>query len=191
MRAIKNEWFLKSRSGRGLFASEFVAEVLKIEMTKKTFFTEFFGEDVILIPVPRSSLIQKNALWPSFQIAKALEDEGFGIVEPILERVNPVPRSSKVPPEQRPSPIDHAKSMCVKKSELLSHNFLLVDDIVTRGHTFMGSAWCLQDAFPNADITAFAAMRTVSNESEFRNLIDPVTGQIIYRPEHNDCLRRP
>lgn len=190
MRAIKNEWPVRSRFGE-LFASEFVAKALKILMAEKDVFTEFFGEDVVLVPAPRSSLIQKNALWPSFQIAKALEDEGFGIVKPILKRITPIPRSSMVPPEQRPSPTDHYESMNAKKSELLSQKFLLVDDIVTRGHTFMGSAWRLQDAFPNAEIKAFAAMRTVSNESEFNGLVDPVVGQITYRPDFDDCLRRP
>jgi hypothetical protein len=34
-------------------------------------------------------------------------------------------------------------------------------------------------------------MRTVSNPSEFRNLYDPVRGEIVYREERGDTLRRP
>jgi phosphoribosylpyrophosphate synthetase len=120
-----------------------------------------------------------------------MEQEKLGIIKTLLERIKPVPKSSMVPPELRPPPTDHYESMKVKKHELPSQKLLLVDDIITRGHTFLGAAWRLQEAFPRAEIIAFAAMRTVSNEFEFRGLIDPVIGQIVYRPEFNDCLRRP
>jgi len=55
----------------------------------------------------------------------------------------------------------------------------------------MGAAWRLQRIFPDVKIKAFAAMRTVSNETEFRGLIDPVIGRVTYRSQYNDCLRRP
>jgi len=190
MRAIKNEGVIRSQLG-DLFAPKFVAKVLKIKIYKKGIFTDFFGEDTVLVPVPRSSPIRKDSLWPSLQIAKAIEHEGLGTVRPVLKRIKPVPRSSMVPPESRPRPTDHYESIKVEKYKLSSQKLLLIDDIVTRGHTFLGSAWCLQKAFPDAKIKAFAAMRTVSIESEFRKIIDPVRGQIIYRPEYNDCLRRP
>ena len=115
----------------------------------------------------------------------------MGTVKPMLRRIKPVPRSSMVPPELRPRPTDHYESIKVEKYKLSAQKLLLVDDIIIRGHTFLGVAWRFQEAFPDAEIKAFATMRTVSNESEFKGLIDPVRGQITYRPEYNDCLRRP
>lgn len=81
--------------------------------------------------------------------------------------------------------------MRVEKSSVITSNIILVDDVVTRGHTFMASAWHIKDSFPNAEAKAFAALKTVSNEIEFRNLVDPVIGKIVYRDEYDDCLRRP
>jgi phosphoribosylpyrophosphate synthetase len=191
MNAIKNELFIQHPQFEELPASEFTAKILKMTIDKRGILTDFFSEEIILIPTPRSSLIRKDALWPSLQIAKAMEQEGLGTTKPLLKRIKPVPKSSMVPPESRPHPTDHYESIEVKKHGLLSQKLLLVDDIVTRGHTFLGAAWRLQEVFPHAAIRAFAAMRTVSNESEFKDFTDPVRGRIMYRPEYDDCLRRP
>ncbi|MDG7031901.1 MAG: phosphoribosyltransferase, partial [Nitrososphaerota archaeon] len=55
---------------------------------------------------------------------------------------------------------------------------LLIDDIITRGATLLGAANRLADAFPNARISAFAAMRTVSNPDEFQREYDPQMGNV-------------
>jgi len=47
-------------------------------------------------------------------------------------------------------------------------SIVLIDDILTRGHTFLGAAWRLHEAFPETKIVAFAAMRTISKEKELR-----------------------
>jgi phosphoribosylpyrophosphate synthetase len=72
-------------------------------------------------------------------------------------------------------------------------NVILVDDIVTRGHTFMGYAWKIEEAYPDVSIHAFAAVRAVSNPDEFKAFYDPVveSGTITYRPDTGDCLSRP
>ncbi len=191
MRAIKNDWHLGCRRFGEILASECIAKILKTDWG--TFFRDFFGEDRILIPVPRSSPIQRGALWPSFRIAQAMEQQSLGRVRNLIERMRPVPKSSLAPPDQRPTPTNHYESMAVTSKLSISPQtkIILVDDIITRGHTFMGAAWCLKKVFPEAEIRAFAAMRTVSNEMEFKGVIDPVRGQITYRPEFDDCIRRP
>ncbi|MDA4132801.1 MAG: phosphoribosyltransferase, partial [Thaumarchaeota archaeon] len=68
---------------------------------------------------------------------------------------------------------------------------LLVDDIVTRGATLLGAANRLAEAFPDARIRGFAAMRTVSNPSDFVDAYQPCTGTIRYREMTGDSLRRP
>ena len=191
MRAIKNDLPIRTTRFGELFASELIAKILKTDW--ETYFLDFFGEDRILVPVPRSSPIRRGALWPSFRIAQAMEQQSLGKVRNLIERTRPVPKSSLAPPDQRPTPTIHYESMAVtsKLSVSPKTKIILVDDIITRGHTFMGAAWCLKRMFPENEIRAFAAMRTVSNEMEFKGVIDPVKGQITYRPESDDCIRRP
>lgn len=66
---------------------------------------------------------------------------------------------------------------------------MIVDDVVTRGATLLGAASRLSEAYPQASIRAFAAMRTVSNPDEFREIRDPVMGKIVYRS--GEAYRHP
>jgi|GEM_PF-304226 hypothetical protein len=189
---IKRTVFIKNGGvtvEKELSASQYVAEVLK-KLVNGGYFSDFFQEDTILIPMPRATPIKKSQLWPSFQIAKAMENEGLGVVRPVLVRTKPVLKSSLASPKQRPKPIDHYESMGINKMvELGSKKLIFVDDIVTRGHTFMGAAWRLKEAFSNVGITAFAAMQTISNKSEFKNHFYPAKGTINYRRDERDCIR--
>ncbi len=58
-------------------------------------------------------------------------------------------------------------------------NILLVDDLVTRRATFLGAASRIAEMYTNTNIKAFAAMRTISNGSEFSDIIDPRNGTIV------------
>jgi phosphoribosylpyrophosphate synthetase len=66
---------------------------------------------------------------------------------------------------------------------------LLIDDIVTRGATFLGAANRLIDALPHAHIRAFAIMRTISEPSAFVHIRDPRIGTIQLR--NNEAYRIP
>lgn len=167
----------------------YVAEQLKI-LVDKGYFSDFFPKDVILVPMPRSSPIKKGQLWPAYQIAKAMEDEGLGVVEPLIQRVSPIQKSSYAPPNKRPKPADHFNSMRVSQIvDLDCNHVLLVDDIVTRGHTFMGAAWRIKVAYPEAEIKAFAAMQTISDKSKFKRYFYPAKGTINYWPNSGTCRR--
>ncbi len=69
-------------------------------------------------------------------------------------------------------------------------NFVIVDDIVTRGATILGCANRLLEAFPEANVAAFAAIRTMSDPDTFVRIIDPRVGRISYREAIDDTLRR-
>jgi predicted amidophosphoribosyltransferase len=149
---------------------------------------------VVLVPVPRSSPIREGDLWPSYEIAKAMQDLRLGRVSTLLERIERVNPSSRSGSEDRPSPLLHFQTIRLQGN--LPANVkcvILVDDIVTRGHTFMGCAWKIEEAYPDVSIHAFAAVRAVSNPDEFKAFYDPVveSGTITYRPDTGDCLRRP
>ena len=53
----------------------------------------------------------------------------------------------------------------------------------------MGAANRTKEAFPNAKIRVFAAIRTISNPDEFSNFIEPCTGKIKLRKM--DAFRTP
>ncbi|MBI1664074.1 MAG: hypothetical protein IS860_11460 [Nitrosopumilus sp.] len=68
----------------------------------------------------------------------------------------------------------------MKVKELLDtpREIVLVDDVITPGATTLGAVNRLADAFPNAKIRVFAAMRTISNPDEFSEIIQPCIGTI-------------
>ena len=59
-----------------------------------------------------------------------------------------------------------------------STEILLIDDVVTRGATLLGVANKLADAFPNARIHGFAALRTISDPNQFIRINDSCVGKI-------------
>ncbi|MCX7999947.1 MAG: phosphoribosyltransferase [Leptospiraceae bacterium] len=192
MNALKNEQTLVIKRENGskqqLPASICIGIFLKENLK---LYEDIFDKRTNLIPLPRSSLITKDALWPSLKIAQALEKEGLGAVFPIIKREKPIRPSSKSKVEERPSPEEHYSSLKIDRRKLKSNKIVLFDDVITRGHTFMGSAWKILESYPEAKIFCFSAMRTISNEEEFKSLVDPVRGKIIYREKTKDCIRRP
>ncbi|HZY95442.1 MAG TPA: phosphoribosyltransferase [Candidatus Bathyarchaeia archaeon] len=145
------------------------------------------------MPVPKSGLAQPGTLWPPERIAIALVAHGVGSkVVPCIVRVTPIRKAAWSGASQRPSPTEQYQTMGVQGSisDLKPKEIVMVDDIVTRGATFLGAANRLVQAFPEARIYAWAAMRTISNSSEFKSLYSPVSETITYRSDSDDSLRR-
>jgi len=185
MKCLKNNWPFGGKD-----PSEIVVQTLLKNVSQ---WSSIFHGDVVLVPVPRSAPMRKGSLWPPFLLAEEMQKVGLGRVSTLLERVEKVNPSSLSRAKDRPGPIKHFESIRLRRSKVSDvKNVILVDDLVTRGHTFMGCAWRIEEAYPEASIHAFAAIRTVSNPDEFRGLFDPVElGTIIYREDRDDCLRRP
>ncbi len=171
--------------------SHYVADVLK-NLVDEGYFSEFFQSDVILVPMPRSAPLKKGQLWPAYQIANAMENKELGVVVPLIQRLMPIQKSSYAPPSKRPKPADHFNSMGINKTAELDLDFeriVLVDDIVTRGHTFMGAGWRLMVTYPDVEIKAFAAMQTISDKSKFKRYFYPAKGVINYWANSGTCRR--
>ncbi len=81
--------------------------------------------------------------------------------------------------------------MIVQKPLEEPERILLIDDIITRGSSFLGGASRIHDVYPKCEIRAFAAMRTITNEFDFGKEYAPVKGEITYRPEVGDTIRSP
>jgi len=170
---------------------QWVAKTVKTNLSSLPF-SSFFSDDTILVPMPKSTPMQKGTLWVPERIATSILERGLGKkVVPMLVRVIAVPKSAWSAPQDRPLPQQHYDSMTVQKPLQEPTKILLVDDIVTRGSTFLGGASRLHDEYPNCEIKAFAAMRTVSSQFDFRKEYEPVKGEITYRPMVGDTMRNP
>lgn len=107
-----------------------------------------------------------------------------------LKRVRALLKAAISAAANRPKAAEHYDSMEVQKILSEPEDIILIDDIVTRGATLIGAANKLADAFPKAHITAFAAIRTISNPAEFEKIYFPVRGTIELQPS-GETIRRP
>ena len=188
MTFIKNDSFVNNPP---IPMSEWIARTMEQQRPSLPF-NSFFQSNTVLVPLPRSSLLQQDSLWVSDRIANALVKRGFGSrVMRCLIRTRALRKSATSPPGQRPSPTEHLQSMAVQGNLESTEEIVLIDDIVTRGHIMIGAANRLLEVFPSSHIRGFAAMRTVSDWMEFSRIYDPQIGSIEYREEYDDALRRP
>jgi predicted amidophosphoribosyltransferase len=173
-----------------ILMSQWIAKIIA-KNKEKLPFRSYFQPDTILVPVPKSSLMRPDTLWVPHRIAYALKSEGLGReVAPCLVRKTPVIKSATSQPSMRPTPDVHYNSLIVQGALSQPRNILLIDDIITRGSTALGSANRLADVYPQANIKAFAAMRTISTPTDFKNFYDPCIGSIELRSS-GDTLRIP
>jgi predicted amidophosphoribosyltransferase len=173
--------------------SDWIANVIRERMSSLPF-AHFFQPDLVLVPVPKSSLMQPHTLWVPLRIATALAKICAGSqVDPCLIRTTAVRKAALSKAPERPKPKEHYDSLRVQQrvSGPPPKEILLVDDIITRGSTLIGSASRLAEAFPGTRIRAFGAMTTISRPSDFVSLSKALIGSIQYRPSSEDTLRRP
>ena len=184
MVCIKQDAFLRS----GKTTSEQIVDYI-ISNLDSLPFKQLFGPDVLLVPVPKSSLIAKGYLWVPERISRALANKNLGIHVPLLERVTGVPKSSSSKPKDRPKAKTHYDSLKVNTTPYRPGKILLIDDIITQGATMVGCAKRLKDLFPDADISGFAAMRSIYKPETFSNFIDPCRGVIKFFPSSGLTFR--
>ena len=187
MLALKNDTFIDDPP---VIISQWVAN--NIKQNKDTLpFSSYFQADSVLVPTPKSSLMLPNTLWVPERIASAIVRAGLAKeVLPCLSRITPVNKAATSLAQDRPKPADHYRTISVQKPLNQPSKIILIDDIITRGSTLLGAANRLADILPNTPIYAFAAMRTISNPSEFNKIYDPCKGEITLRSS-GDTLRRP
>jgi hypothetical protein len=152
---------------------------------------EYFPASATLVPVPRSTLLTAGALWVPQQLCQSLVAKGLGtLVSQALERTEPIPKAARSVSAERPTAARNFDTLRVTRGLEVFEDILLVDDVVTAGATLLGAASRLHEAYPLARIRGFAAARTISNGTEFRALIEPVTGSIDLRADGR-CHRSP
>lgn len=149
-----------------------------------------FGPDVILVPVPRCRPSVGNATWGAGRLAVALHQAGLAAAVWIgLRRRHAVNKSATAPDGERPSVWEHYESLSVEATMVAATRLVLVDDVVTKGRTLLGASMRLREALPNAEVRAFALMRTLGLVPEVEQILDPCEGEIRWRG--NDVQREP
>lgn len=177
--------------GKPIQMSAYVAMEVKRDLATSPLASLFEGAPV-LVPTPSSSLKKPDSLDVQSRIAQALHKEGLGSqVSECLVRAKPLPKSATSWAPNRSTAAQHYDSLVVQDILGNPENVLLVDDVVTRGATLLGAANRLFEIYPKARIRTFAALRTVSNPSEFRGVGESVVGTITLQSNGTGTLRRP
>lgn len=168
-------------------------------------FTLTFGAHVVLVPVPGSRPAQR-ADWTGERLAWCLKEVGLATeVWPLLRRLYAVRKSAFAAAGERPSVLEHCASFAVdgalrgpaaigqgplvKKCRRPELQLTLVDDVITRGRTLLAAAGRLREAFPGAEIRAFALLRTLGPDETLRQILDPCEGEV--RWVSGDARRYP
>lgn len=146
--------------------------------------------DFTLVPTPRSSPLQQKSVWPARSVCNALLRHGIGRdVQPLVFRTHAVPKSAGN--ASRPDAGVHYESFSVVSSllEEAPSRILLVDDVVTRGCTFLAAARRLREAVPGTEVVAFALAR-VQSAGEASVARSPVMEWLLGY-DLKDCSRVP
>jgi predicted amidophosphoribosyltransferase len=144
----------------------------------------------VLVPVPGSVPKRDQSRYVASRLAEALLRQGIGHdTWTGLKRIRRVQKSSTASSAARPSVDLHYESFSIDALPCGSESLVLVDDVITKGRTLLAAAVRLQEAFPAANIRAFALLRTMGLVPEVRRLLDPCRGLISWRG--GDARRSP
>jgi predicted amidophosphoribosyltransferase len=177
------------KNGSTKWLRSYVASVHQ-EVTRKRQFSGFFNEHTLLVPIPISPTATRTSFWVARRLALTLQEAG--LAEEVwtgLRRVSSVERSASAWMWERPTVQQHYRSFAVIPAPRPPTAIVLVDDVITKGRTLVAAAMRLHEAFPNADIRAFALVRTMGLILDVERLFDPCEGVI--RWNGKDAYREP
>ena len=182
----QSELYEQSRSVRGQIKAGRVAiidyAIQTLERPEAQILAPFIEENAILVPIPKSTPIKDDQLWPSMVIAEALREKGYGReIIPCIERTVPLPRSaSNYTAETRPQVDQHIATLNVIPTLIANPTvFTLIDDVLTLGRTSVACAEILSHAYPDATIRVFAMISAEREGHDFDSIFDPQRNTII------------
>lgn len=152
-------------------------------------FPQFFGADVVLVPVPGHAPLAPGAVGTSQRVATALAKRGLGTVSPLLKRTKRVTKSAWATGAARPRATEHFESITFEPSLIRSNRIVLIDDFITRGATLLGAASRLQSEIGSVEIKAFALVRSIT-DGEIDAIRKPTVGTVEL-DAHGESWRQP
>ena len=187
MRALKNGWLVGSPPAP---LTSTIASLLAHTAAPDPV-ASFVGPNAVLVPVPKSALWDEGSLWVPDQLANSMAQVGLGArAARLLVRTEAIPKAATSISSARPDALRHYRTLAVQKDLLPVPEIVLIDDVVTTGAALLGSANRVLESYPDAVVRGFAAIRTVSNSSQFERVIHPVVGTIALH-SNGRCSRRP
>lgn len=159
------------------------------QMLSASVLAGFFLSGDVLVPVPRSAP-KAGGTWAAAALAQALVQEGVGSATwPGLRRISAVNKSATSARGSRPSVARHYDSFRLEPQKFRPPGVVIIDDVITKGRTLLAAAARVREAFPDAEVRAFALLRTLGLISDLHSLLEPCRGQV--RWTDGDALRIP
>jgi hypothetical protein len=163
-----------------------LAAAVWLEARARGRFATVLGNRIVLVPVPGSGVTCAGD-WIGNRLAWCLRELELAVqVWPVLRRCRAVRKSAFAPAGARPSVLEHYESFVIEQAPGGSARqprgaglqLTLVDDVITRGRTLLAAAARLREAFPGAQVRAFALLRTLARDEPLRQLLDPCEGEV-------------
>ena len=173
----------------------FYAGVVHDQAVRHGMLSGLFGGESVLVPMPGSATAPQR-VWAAHRLALALQGVGLGgTVWTGVSRRFPVRKSATALNVDRPTVQQHYESLSVAERWAVTGlpspptRIVIVDDVITKGRTLLAAAVRLYEAFPHADIRAFALVRTMGFVSDVSQSLDPCQG--VVRWARGDARREP
>ena len=176
---------LKARDAR--FMPRY-ADRVRRQVAEPSPLADYFGDCSVLIPIPGSRPGVRATVAEHLAIALLRQGVG-GCLWAGLHRTRAVPKSATAACGARPTVGTHYDSFAIDTAAIPLRHIVLIDDVITKGRTLLAAASRLQEAFPAAQIRAFALLRTMGLAAGVDRLVDPCVGQITWRA--GDARREP
>lgn len=167
------------KNGRAKVMDEYISDNIN-------FLKEHIAQDAVMVPIPRSTPLVKNAVWPSFEICIRLLEFQIGREKLImLERKTAVLTAHlQDGANNRPSVLQHYNSIAVTNdfSSNPIKNIVLVDDRITQGRTSAACYLRVKEKHPDANISVFAPIITKSRKvhGDLSVFCNPIVSRVHY-----------